>query len=139
MPVDDALVVEERLVRVLERGREELDRGGVQEERPAAVEPQVPGGDEARVAGEEAIVPPAENPAVRLADEEPIVAVDRDRRGADLDGEGHALTLLRSRAGRRGIVAAGGTDLTVTGFRHASPAQRANAPDGRPAARCTGR
>ena len=41
LAVDRADVVEERLVRVLEAGREELDRRGVQEERPVAVDPEV--------------------------------------------------------------------------------------------------
>ena len=87
--VDEAGVVEERIVRVLEAGREELDRGRVEEDRPAAVDPQLVRRDEPGVAGEEAVVRAAGDPPVGLADEESVVAVDRDRRWADLDRERH--------------------------------------------------
>jgi hypothetical protein len=39
------------------------------------------------VAGEKAVVDAAQDPAVRLADEESIIPIDRDRRGGDLDRE----------------------------------------------------
>jgi hypothetical protein len=89
LAVDRPEVVEECLVRVLEAGREELDRRRVEEHRPAAVDPEVVAGDQPRVAGEEAVVVAAEDPPVRLAHEEPIIPIDGDRRGADLDRERH--------------------------------------------------
>ena len=87
--VDLPDVVEQRIVRELEARREELDRRGVQEDGPLAVDPQLVAGDEPRVAGEEAIVGPADDAAIRLADEEAIVAIDRDRGRTDLHRKRH--------------------------------------------------
>ncbi len=82
-------VIEKLIVGEFEARREELDRGGVEEDRAAAVDPQLVAGDESGIAGEEAVVHAAENPAVRLADDEAIVPIDRDRGRTDLHRKRH--------------------------------------------------
>jgi hypothetical protein len=103
LAIDQPGFVEELLVRELEAGAEELDRGGVQEERPLAVDQEVVAGDQPRVAGEEAVVGTAQDPGVRLAHEEPIIPIDRDRRGADLDRERHPGIIGKVEGGDRSL------------------------------------
>ena len=50
---------------------------------------QLVAGDEPGVAGEEAVVHAAEDPAVRLADDEAVVPIDRDRGRTDLHRKRH--------------------------------------------------
>ncbi len=89
MAVDPADVVEQRIVGEFEACREELDRRGVQQDGPLAVDPELVPGDEPGIAGEEPVLHPTDDPAVRLADEEAIVAIDGDRGGTDLYRKRH--------------------------------------------------
>jgi hypothetical protein len=93
---DDPVPVEQLGVREFEAGRIELDRRRVEEQRPLAVEGQLIARHEARVAGEEAFLRLALDAAVRLAHDEPVVAVHGDRRWADLDREGHECCRARA-------------------------------------------
>ena len=86
---DDAVAVEQLGVGVLEPGGIELDRRGVEQQRPAAVEEEVVARHEARVPGEEALLRLALDAPVGLAHDEPVVPVHGDRRWPDLDREGH--------------------------------------------------
>ena len=66
--------------------REVLDARRVEQDRRPAVDRQAIAGDEPGVTAEEADVVGRGHRRVRLGDQEPVVVVDRDRRGADDDG-----------------------------------------------------
>src|SRR5207248_10344417 len=89
VPVDGPDLVEQDVVRELEARREELDRRRVQEDRTLAVDEQVVARNEARVPGEEAFFGRRVDGRIGFGNEDSIVAIDRDGRRTDLDGQGH--------------------------------------------------
>jgi hypothetical protein len=86
---DRADLVEQVLVRVLEARRVELDRRRIEQDRPPPVDVEVVAGHEPGVASEEPFLGTDLDPPIWLADQDPVVPIDRDRRRADLDGQGH--------------------------------------------------
>ena len=91
--LDRAGLVDGDTVRELEPGREELDGRGVQEDRHPPVDPEPITGDEPGVSGEEALVAVRVDPTICLADDNPVIAVDRDGGRTYLYGKGHASCL----------------------------------------------
>src|SRR4029079_13992053 len=87
LALDGAVGVDQCVVGELEARRERLDGTRAEQDRPGAIDPQVVAGDEPGIPREDAVRLPGD-PPVRLADQDPIVAVRRDRRRSDMDREG---------------------------------------------------
>ena len=101
VPRDRPVAVEQALVRHLVARREEPDGRGVEERRLRAVDEQRVAAQEPGVAGEEPVLGRAQDRAIGLAHDDPVVAVDRDRRGTDGDRDAHraAMSGVESRPG----------------------------------------
>src|SRR5439155_20619095 len=98
MRLDGAGLVDGDTVGELESRGEELDGRGVQENRRSPIDPQPVTGDKSCVPGEEALVAVRLDPAIWLADDHAVIAVDRDGGRPNLDGKGHSSCLIGCRS-----------------------------------------